>query len=95
MTDSLVDRLQTVRDRLPGEPQPERLVEASCGPNVKRLTHLALHPADASTTADRWRAWARDMYPRHPRRCSSKPKSACAAADCGPGRTRLGETRGR
>lgn len=63
MTDSLVDRLQTVHDRLAGESLPERLVEASCGPNVKHLTHLALDPADAGTTAEQWCAWARGHVP--------------------------------
>jgi hypothetical protein len=63
MTDTLAGRLQAVHDRLADEPLPERLAEASCGPNVKHLAHLALHAATAGATPEQWRAWARAHVP--------------------------------
>jgi hypothetical protein len=95
MSDVLAGRLRTVHDRLADEPLPERLEEGSCEPNASlcrnwRYTprRLAQHPSSGGRGRVR-------MYPRHPRSCSSKLKSACAAADCGPGTSEPRDTRGR
>ena len=59
MADSLTGRLQAVHDQVIDEPLPEWLEEASCGPHVKHLAHLAMHAANAGATVEQWRAWVR------------------------------------
>ncbi len=57
MTESVGAPLEAIHNGLIEEPLPERLDEASCGPAVKHMAHLAMHTADAGGTADEWRAW--------------------------------------
>lgn len=61
MTDptSLSDRLQAAHDRVIDEPLPEWLEEASCGPHVKHLAHLAMNAAETGATSEQWEAWIR------------------------------------
>lgn len=56
-SESIGSRLEAVHNAVIDEPLPERLEEASCGPAVKHIAHLALHTADAGGTPDEWRAW--------------------------------------
>jgi hypothetical protein len=57
VTSSLGARLQAVHERLDGEPMPEWLEGASCGPAAKHLAHLAIHIAAAGGSQADWQAW--------------------------------------
>jgi hypothetical protein len=63
MTDALSSRLCAIHAAHVGEPLPERIEEASCGPHVKQLAHLAMFSAEAGGTPGEWRAWVRTHVP--------------------------------
>lgn len=63
MTESVGSRLEAIHNAVADEPLPEGLDEASCGPAVKHLAHLALHTANAGGTPEEWRAWISEHVP--------------------------------
>lgn len=63
MTDGPGLRLQAVHLEIVGEPVPEWLEEASCGPAAKHLAHLAMHAAETGQTAAQWRVWIHTHAP--------------------------------
>lgn len=75
MSTSVGQRLQEIHGRVDG-PLPEWLEEASCGPAVKHLAHLAMHTADAGGSAADWRAWVHDHVPE------ASDKLVAEAAEC-------------
>lgn len=63
MTTHVGARLQAVHSGMAAEPLPEWLEEASCGPAVKHLAHLAMHTADAGGSEADWRSWVYEHVP--------------------------------
>ena len=63
MTDRVGRRLQAVHSGLIEEPLPEGIENASCGPAVKHLAHLAMHTAAANGTEAAWREWVHANVP--------------------------------
>jgi hypothetical protein len=60
---SVGERLQTIHDHIVDEPLPEWLDQASCGPAVKHLSHLAMHTAAGGGSEADWRLFVRDNAP--------------------------------
>jgi hypothetical protein len=52
---SVGERLQAIHSGTVDEPLPEWLEQASCGPAVKHLSHLAMHTAMAGGSEADWR----------------------------------------
>jgi hypothetical protein len=73
---SLSDRLQAAHDRVIDEPLPEWLEEASCGPHVKHLAHLAMHAAETGATIEEWEEWIRVRV------AEASPKLLAEAEEC-------------
>lgn len=60
---SVGQRLQAVHTGVDTGPLPEWLEEASCGPAVKHLAHLALHTAASGGSEADWRSWVDHNVP--------------------------------
>jgi len=69
-------RLQAVHQEIVGEPVPEWLEEASCGPSAKHLAHLAMHASETGQTAVQWRVWVHTHVP------DVSPKLFAEAEEC-------------
>jgi hypothetical protein len=63
MSDGVGKRLAAIHSGLDDQPMPERIDEASCGPAVKHLAHLALRTSVAGGTPSAWRAQVTEQVP--------------------------------
>ena len=76
MTDGVGNRLAAIHPGLHDQPLPERMDEASCGPAVKHLAHLALCTSSAGGTASDWRSSVSEQVPQ------VSPKLLAEAEQC-------------